>query len=250
MRRQRDLPILIVALLSVAAALPVAAGAVADLPHRFNPALDGKPVFATDTTTGSIWAAWTYRARGEFDIAVSKCEIAGAWSEPAFLGRFDGLDQLAPAMVSDASGNLYLAFAVRQNAQVFLSVLPRGDAAWSEPVLVTSPNERGFSPALAILDRVLVVGYRTADGQVMLRGAPLPGSAVGSNGSESGKFTIRGLLPIDKPILPTGIYDNPDGTDPLSIGNPGSGTTSGSGTGSETGTGTGGSNGTTGVGPR
>ncbi len=235
MRDRLVLLIIVTALLGLVAPLPAAAGASAELPFRFNPVLDGKPEFVTDATSGTTWAAWAFRARGEFDIAVSTREAAGHWSEPAFLGRLDGLDQLSPAMLSDASGNLYLAFAVQQTAQVYLAVLPHGTNAWSEPILVTARGERGTAPALAIVGEYLVLAYRTADGQIALRGTPLLGSAVQANGSEAARITVRGLLPIDKPLQPDGIYDGPDGTDPLGMGT----TTTGSGSGTSSGTGSG-----------
>jgi hypothetical protein len=230
MRNRRVLPILLLALLVPAAVASAAAGPGAALPFRFDPVLDGKPAYATDATTGAVWAAWAFKSRGEFDIAVSVRDLAGAWSEPAFIGRLDGFDQLAPALVSDPSGNVYMAFAVRQTSQIFLSVLPRGGSTWSAPVLATSRGERGFSPTVAVLADYLVLGYRTADGKVTLRGAPLVGAPAVSSGMMTGKATFLGLLPLDKPIVPNGIYDNPDGTDPLGFG----------GTGPDTGTGTGG----------
>jgi hypothetical protein len=232
MRDRRVLPILLLALLVPTAVEQAAAGPGADLPFRFNPVLDGKPAYATDATTGAVWAAWAYKSRGEFDIAFSVRELAGTWSEPAFIGRLDGLDQLAPALVSDPSGNIYLAFAVRQTSQIFLAVLPRGESSWSAPVLATSPGERGFSPTVAVLADYLVLGYRGADGKVTLRGAPLVGAPAVSNGMLSGKIALQGVLPIDKPLVPNGIYDNPDGVDPLGVGGTGTGTGTGASTGS------------------
>jgi hypothetical protein len=82
---------------------------------------------------------------------------------------------------------------------------------------------------VAVLADYLVLGYRTADGKVTLRGAPLVDAPAVSNGMMTGKAAFRGLLPLDKPILPNGIYDNPDGTDPLGVGGTGSGSDTGTG---------------------
>ncbi len=244
MGRPRVLPILLVVLLCGAIAGPAVAAPAADLPFRFNPALDGKPVFATDAVSGTVWSAWAYRSRGEYDIAVASREPAGVWNEPTLLGRLDGLDQFAPALVSDASGNIFLAFAVRQTTQVFLAVLPHGGTMWSVPACVTSPGERAFSPSLAVANAFLVLGYRNAEGKVMLRGGPLVGApVVSTNGLLGLKVSLQDLIPANGGIVPTGIFDSPDGTDPLGLGTTSPGT--GSGTGSGTGTG----NGTTGVGP-
>jgi len=208
MFERRVLPILLLASVIPAALAPAVAAPGANLPSRFNPRLDGGPVYAADSTTGAVWAAWAYRSRGEFDIAVSVRDAAGVWSEPAFIGRLDGLDQATPAMVADAAGNLYLAFAARQTMQIFLSVHRHGAAEWSAPLSVTPPGEHGFSPALAVVAGRLVIGCRTGDGKVDLEVLPL----------ETDGFAAQG------------IYDNPDGTDPL-------GRSGGDGTGSGTGSG-------------
>ena len=188
MPKRRLVPILVLVSLLSGALVPAVAASGTALPDRFGPGLDGRPVYAADAASGAVWAAWAYKARGEFDIALSVRDLAGVWSEPTFLGRLDGLDQLTPAIVSDAAGNIYVAFAVRQSAQVFVSVLPRAAA-----------------PSLAIVANHLVIGYRTGGGKVALRSVPL----------------------ATDPIGPLGIYDSPDGTDPLGFGG-----TAGSGTGS------------------
>jgi hypothetical protein len=208
MRKRQVLPILLVTCaFSAAGALAGAPGV--ETPCRFNPGLDGAPVYATDSSSGATWAAWAYRWRGEFDIALSMRSPGGAWGDPTFIGRLDGLDQGSPALASDAAGNLYLAFAVRQTGRVYLSGLARGASVWSAPELVTIPGERGSAPALAVVADRLVLAYRTADGKVALRVRPV----------------------IADGVQPYGIYDNPDGTDPLGFG----GTTPPSGSGGNSG---------------
>jgi hypothetical protein len=207
MLKRRLVPILLVVSILPGALVPAVAARGADLPDRFSPGFDGRPVYATDVSSGAIWAAWAYKSHGEFDIALSVRDLAGVLSEPTFIGRLDGLDQLTPAIVPDAAGNIYLAFAVRQSSQVFLSVLPHGAAAWSAPQAVTSPRETAVSPTLAVVANYLVIGYRTAGAKVALRSLPL----------------------IGEPIGPLGIYDSPDGTDPLAVGGTGGSGSGGSG---------------------
>jgi hypothetical protein len=196
MLERHVLPILL-----LASVLPAAAGQVsrADLPPTYGPGLDGRIAYAEDRATGAVWAAWAYRTHGEYDIAVSARDLSGVWSEPAFLGRLDGADQTAPTMVFDADGNLYLAFSVRQTARVFLSILPRDGAAFWNPSPVTPDGERASAPTLAVTSDSLVLAYRTHEGRVAVR-----------------------LLPLLSQINQIrGIYDNPDGTDPLGVTSPG-----------------------------
>ncbi|MBZ5638419.1 MAG: hypothetical protein LAO51_06620 [Acidobacteriia bacterium] len=197
MLERRVLPILFLASLLTSIGTSAAGPSAADVPARFNSGLDGRLAYTTDATSGAVWAAWAYQSRGEYDVAVSVRDPSGTWSEPTFFGRLDGLDQVAPALVSDPDGNLYVAFAVQQTSQILLSVLPRGSAAWTAPLAVTSPGERGFAPALTVAGDRLVVGYRTIEGRVALRVLPL---AAQMN-------EVRG------------IYDAPDGTDPIGMTN-------------------------------
>jgi len=190
MRNGRVLRILSLAVLTSAVATTAFAGPPAHHPFRFNPALDGKPVYAVDAANGAVWAARAYKSRGEFDIAVSTRDPAGTWSERSIIGRYDGLDEWTPSLVCDASGNVYLAYAVRQTAEIFLA---------------------------------------TAE--------------AFANGMLSGKVASQELRRIGKSPTVNGIYENPDGTDPLSLLPPG-----GNANGSGTGTGSGTAGGATGIG--
>ncbi len=194
MRNRRLFPILVLLMSAVAASLAFAIDR--PVPVGFNPALDGKPVYATNAASGEVWTAWSYRSHGEFDIAISYRAASGTWSEPVFLGRLDRLDQISPALVSDAAGHLYIVYSVRQTSQIFLSVLPCGEGAWSTPMPVTPREDRYFSPALTVVADRLVVGFRAFDGKIAFRDLPL-------------------YVPVNDSL---GIYDNPDGTDPLGMG--------------------------------
>jgi hypothetical protein len=171
----------------VAALLLGLGGAVAaapDLPLRyFNPVLDGKPAVAGDPTDGTTWAAWAYRAQGEFDLAISSRDASGTWAAPRFLGEGDRLDQVDPALVADGTGNLYLAFAVRPLGRVYLAVRPAGSSEFSNPVEASLPGERASSPQLRIVRDRLVLGYRVGT-RVVLRDLPLLG--MGTHGVQDG----------------------------------------------------------------
>ena len=185
MRRTR-LPI--VALLL---ALPGASGAWAGeaaLPHRYSTSsLDGGLVQIQNPVDGRAWSVWAYRSGAEYDIAVSVRQ-GGLWSEPSFLGQADSKSQIQPALTVDPSGNLYLAFALREIGQIMLSTLRVGSDVWSAPVSIVGEPGRHFAPALRIVGGMLVVAYRS-------------GAYVG--------ITVVPLL--GQVSRPEGIQDGPDG---------------------------------------
>lgn len=186
------------------------------------PQIDG-PVATTIAPDGRIWAVWSYRASGEFDVAVASKDPAGAWSIPTFFGRRDGVDQLDPALAVDAAGTLYLAYTTKAPQAVLLAVRPAGTTEWSQGARIAA--EPGVSdPAVRIVGDRVVVAYRTA----------------------------RGVEVTDVPVVPPsfsprGIQDGPDSVDPLGVTGsaPAGGSGSGSGSG---GSGSGSGNGGTGGG--
>ncbi|HZN53749.1 MAG TPA: hypothetical protein VFB67_00375 [Candidatus Polarisedimenticolaceae bacterium] len=152
------------------------------------PQIDG-PVVAGVDATGRTWATWSYRASGEFDLAVVTKPAGGSiWSAPAFIGRRDGIDQVDPALAFDAAGTTYLAFGTRNPTRIGLAVLRAGASSWSDPIIVPN-SEGGSSPALHVVGDRLVIAFRTPQGVVVV---DLP--SVGQ---------------------PRGIQDGPDGVDPL-----------------------------------
>ena len=190
MRSKRALHAAAVAVLFWAGA---ALAGSADLPDRYLSGLDGRPVSVVQPGTGITYSVWSFRGRGEFDLAVSSLDAKGSWSEPVFLGRSDERDQVTPALVADSHGTLYLAFAIRETAEIHVSMLPVGASSWTTPIVLTHGTERGFAPALAVVSNRLVVAWRGFGGTVEIRDLPL----------------------VAPSMAPRGINDGPDGIDPL-----------------------------------
>jgi hypothetical protein len=166
-----------------------------DLPTRYSQRLlDGQPVAVTDEVTGAMWSAWTYRVRGETDIALSFRSAGGEWTEPVFIGADDRMDQSQPALQRDANGNVYLAYVVRETGTIETSALAVGRNAFFAPTQVTEPGERASSPALRVVGNRLVMAYRSG----------------------------RELKIVDWPLLatytPGGIQEGPEGFPTLAVG--------------------------------
>jgi len=185
MRRNRVLILALLAALSAASGAWARGGAA--VPHRYSAAgLDGPLVQLQNPIDGRSWSFWAYRWGGQFDLAISSLRGDGSWSEPTFFGDADSLSQVDPAAVVDASGTVYLAFAVRETGQIFLATLLRGSDVWSAPVSIVREPGRHFLPTLRIVGRELVVAYRS-------------GLGVGIT-----------VVPLAGGDAPTGIQDGPD----------------------------------------
>lgn len=220
-RRLTILTILTVALLtSGALAAPMRGGGPARLRAVSAPAvvdyvpqIDG-PMTTITAPDGSLWAVWSYRASGEYDVAIASLDPAGAWSVPMFFGRRDGIDETAPALAIDASRNLYLVYATRQPGGLAYATFTPATGTWSAPTRL-SADRTASSPAIRIVGDRVIVAWRAASGTVLI---DLP--------------TVSGLTT-------RGIQDGPDSVDPLGVvpssgssGGNGSGVTPGSGGGS------------------
>jgi len=141
-------------------------------PLRYLPnSFDGAIVRAENTVDGRLWAAWSYRNGGEYDLALSVRTAPGVWSEPTLIGLDDGLDQRQPAMALDSRGAMYVAYADGTGA-IRLIVLQPGGNQWSIPVTVASGEGGLSSPSLMVAGSALIVGYRDGAG-VTLRAVPL-----------------------------------------------------------------------------
>jgi len=165
-----------------------------DLPTRYSSRwLDGQPVTASDDATGATWSAWTYRVRGESDIALSFRGAGGDWTEPVLIGADDRMDQFQPALQRDANGNVYLAYVVRETGAIHTTALAVGRDAFFAPTQVTEPGERTSSPVLRVVGNRLVMAYRSG----------------------------RELKMIDWPLLatytPGGIQEGPEGFPTIAV---------------------------------
>jgi hypothetical protein len=179
--------LLILAALGLAASPALGAGSRRiDASHRYSPALDGAPVTVTETRTGTTWSAWAYRQSGEYAIALSTLDERGRWSEPLLIGADDRLDQIDPALVADEAGNLYLAYAVRENGTIHVSALRAGNADWFDPQQVTAGDEHASSPALRVVGDRLVLAYRAEGVGIAMRDWPLLPSTVNGGGIQEG----------------------------------------------------------------
>lgn len=183
-----------VALLALTGAGAALAGPL-DLPGQYSRDVDGGPVLIEQPGTGATLAIWSYRGRGEYDLAMARRDASGSWSDVVFLGRNDGLDQVTPAVAADSCGTVYVAYAVRETAQIHLTVVPPGGSEWTPPIPLTPLGQRRFAPALSVIGNRLVAAWRTFSGAIEIR-----------------------HFPLFVPTAPLGINDGPDGVDPLGAG--------------------------------
>ena len=156
--------------------------------------IDG-PVATTLAPDGRLWAVWSYRFAGEFDVAiVSRDAAGGVWSQPSFFGRRDGVDQLEPSLAVDGSGSVYLAYSTGNPHAVAVTTLPAGSSVWTQPVVLSS-HPGVATPSIRLVRDRLVVAYRTSRGVALTDLPALPPPAM----------------------LPRGIQDGPDSVDPLGL---------------------------------
>jgi hypothetical protein len=134
------------------------------VPHRYAPnSLDGRLAQIDRVEGGRTLAAWAYRNGAEYDIAISRVDENGRWTEPIFIGLDDGRDQTEPALALDADGNAYLAYSDRDEQRVLLVVLRADRDEWTRPLALTSRGTEAQSPALRVVGNRLVVAYRTGE---------------------------------------------------------------------------------------
>jgi len=196
MRKPLSLTVLICCLAMLASSLAFAGPRGRDLPQRYVPAsLDGRLVEVLNPLDGTLWAAWAYRNGAEYDLAVSCRDERGFWSEPTFIGEFDGLDQTQPALAADNWGNVYLAYTEQRPDRIMLTWLEAGTSVWSTPSPVTEPEVAAMYPALRAVGDRLVVAFRSGRGLVILD------------------------LPLLEPALNGNIFN--DGPDPVESRNSG-----------------------------
>ncbi len=165
------------------------------VPDRYTAGLDGRLSMVQLSPQGTTWAAWAYRSGSEYDIAVSSQDEAGSWTDPEFIGAGDHMDQVDPALACDAAGNLYLVYAESQTGRILFTARAAGRDNWSVPSAITGPEERGASPALAVIGGYLVAAFRTPLDTIAVRQHSLAAPTAG--------------------IRTHGIQEGPSGIDPL-----------------------------------
>jgi len=132
------------------------------VPHRYIPrSLDGDLQTIVRTTDGTSFAAWSYRNGAEYDIAVSRTDDSGRWTEPEFFGADDGVDQVEPTLTIDADGNVYLAYTDRAIGAIRVTALRADGSNWGQPIalLDKSPDRVYSSAKLLVVGDHLIVAY-------------------------------------------------------------------------------------------
>ncbi len=131
-------------------------------PSRFQDQLDADLVGVVHPS-GTQFVAWSYGQNGETDIAIARLDGKGRWSDPTLLGAGDGVDQVAPALVADLNGHIYLVWAENPSGRIQMSVLVNGSDRWSAPISLRKGG--AANPTLLITSsQNLVVGYQTDRG--------------------------------------------------------------------------------------
>jgi hypothetical protein len=130
------------------------------VPHRYIPGSLDAELQTVVRADGVAFGAWSYRSGAEYDIAVSRWDEPGSWSEPEFFGARDGRDQIQPALAVDASGNVYLAYADRADGSIKVSVLrAAGDDGWAQPLVVRAGGRMASHPALRVVAGHVVLAF-------------------------------------------------------------------------------------------
>jgi len=172
----------------------------ADVPRDYSSAVDSTPVYVMADRL--YYSAWAYRSEGEYSIAISFREGYYDWSEPVFIGLGDGLDQIRPALASDDHGNLYLAYIERQSGQVWMTALWRARTTWFAPQQIAIGMDRAVTPALAVVNGDVVLGFESEMlGVRLFHWETLPPAPTGyqTDGIQEGPdgFPVSGWAPTD-----------------------------------------------------
>jgi len=183
--RKRRLPVLFGLPLLLGIALASWGRAPLDTPRGFDLARGDAQLVRLAAPDGRVWAAWSYDAGAESDLAVAARSVDGIWSEPIFVGTGDGMDQTHPTLAMDARGNLYLACGVRNGASIALSIRSAATGTWSAPARISPVGEFASRPTMRVIGDRLVVSYRTAAGSA-LRDFPLLQEEATPNGIQDG----------------------------------------------------------------
>jgi hypothetical protein len=192
MRKHLKLLTIVCCLLVCASGALMARSRSVDLPHRYQPSSqDRQLVQVENPVDGRIWSAWAFRSGDEYDIALAVADENGVWSEPMFLGRDDGRDQVDPAFVIHESGAVVVAYVDISAGQILLSAIAAGGQHWSRPLPVVAGADLR-SPSMLILGDRLVLAFRAAE-RVEMVTIPLFGNP-------------------EPPVTSRGFTDGPDPT--------------------------------------
>lgn len=164
------------------------------LPDRYMPdSLDGVPVFYSNPVDGLVVAVWSYWNRTEYDLAVSTQDVYGNWSEPEMIGLHDGLDQIAPAVLINRDGTIYVAFQIEPAGSIYLTAKPAGLNTWTPAAMISDISVRAEAPALRIVGNSLVVAYATVAGTVIQEFPVLQQVSYSSHGIQEGPDAVDPL---------------------------------------------------------
>lgn len=123
---------------------------------------DGRPDIALPPT-GPYVVSWAWNAGSDHDIAVAQWTAEG-WGPPLFLtaGPEDDLD---PRLLVADNGILHLVWWTRENQAIRFSTLLNDSNFWAVPSNVTTPEERGRRPSVAIWNDTIHVALERDSSQ-------------------------------------------------------------------------------------
>ena len=135
------------------------------LPQRYLPGSLDSGLAVLRGADGATLAVWAYRSGAEYDIAFSRADAGGRWTEPTFIGAGDGVDQLEPAIAVDGDGNTLIAYTDTALGAIRLARLSADGTPAAEPVVVRSRSSRSsFSAAqLTVVGEHVIVAFRDGD---------------------------------------------------------------------------------------
>ena len=134
------------------------------LPHRYLPGSHDSGLAVLGAPDGTTIAVWAYRSGAEYDIAFSRTQAGGRWTEPTFIGAGDGVDQLEPALAADADGNVFVAYTDRAIGAIRVVALTADGKPTTEPIVLRSRARASFSSAqLVVVGEHVIVAF--SDGE-------------------------------------------------------------------------------------
>ena len=134
------------------------------LPSRYLPGTLDHGLSVLRGADGATMAVWAYNSGAEYDIAFSRADAGGRWTEPTFIGAGDGIDQLEPALAADADGNLFVAYTDTARGVIRLGMLKPDGSLVAEPLVVRARSSRAFSASqLTVVGERVIVAFRDAE---------------------------------------------------------------------------------------